>query len=299
MKIAVSGATGFIGRHVLSELARHPVEVVVMTRAATKRGIDPCVKTVQLDINTHMEDTFDLLGRPDALIHLAWGGLPNYRSLHHYETELPNHYRFLSGLVRGGLSALVVTGTCFEYGMQSGQLSEDMLARPDNPYGFAKDTLRRQLEYLCGNKSFKFAWPRLFYLHGEGQAENSLLPQLKRAVESGERVFNMSGGEQLRDYLPVADVAKSIVMLALNKADIGAVNICAGQPISVRQFVEKMIAEHEWDIKPNLGYYPYPDYEPLAFWGNRAKLTAFKKAIDAALVAETAMSSSCANICKS
>ena len=104
------------------------------------------------------------MGRPDVLIHLAWGGLPNYRSLHHFEHELPIQYRFLSDLVRSGLSGLVVAGTCFEYGMQSGQLSEDMGSCPDNPYGFAKDALRRQLEYLHEVNSFALTWARLFYI---------------------------------------------------------------------------------------------------------------------------------------
>ena len=281
MKVAVTGAAGFIGRHVLSELARHSMDMVAVTLPGTGDSFsNPQIETVPLDISTAPGDAFDRLGRPDVLIHLAWGGLPNYRSLHHIEQELPNQYRFLSGLVRSGLSTMVVAGTCFEYGMQSGQLHENMETRPDNPYGFAKDTLRRELEYLRKSQPFAFAWSRLFYLYGDGQAANSLLPQLQRAVERGDEFFNMSGGEQLRDYLSITDVAKNIVMLALNRADIGAVNICAGQPVSVRKFVEGVIAERKWDIKLNLGHYAYPDYEPMAFWGSRAKWDAFASSVN-------------------
>lgn len=273
MKIAVTGATGFIGRQVLSELVRHSIEVVAVARtlsAVNSAALD--VETVRLDMADTPDKAFDRLGRPDVLIHLAWGGLPNYRSLHHFEQELPMQYRFLSGLVRSGLAGLVVAGTCFEYGMQSGELSEAMDARPNNPYGFAKDTLRQQLEYLRENQPFALTWTRLFYLYGDGQAESSLLPQLKRAVEQGHEVFNMSGGEQLRDYLSVNDVARNLVVLALNKADIGVVNICSGKPVSVRKLVEGWIEENGWKIRLNLGHYPYPDYEPLAFWGSRRKL---------------------------
>jgi dTDP-6-deoxy-L-talose 4-dehydrogenase (NAD+) len=269
MKIAVTGATGFIGRHVLTELARHGVEVTAITRNAAAL---PCANVVQLDIQAAPSDAFDLIGRPDALIHLAWGGLPNYRSLHHFEQELPTHYRFLKNLVASGLRNLVVVGTCFEFGMQSGPLSETMEARPDNPYGYAKDSLRRQLEYLRAAHPFNLTWARLFYLYGEGQAESSLLPLLSKAVARGELSFDMSGGEQLRDYLPVAEVARSLVALALKQADPGVVNICSGQPISVRKLVEGWIAENGWSIELNLGRYPYPDYEPMAFWGDRRKL---------------------------
>jgi dTDP-6-deoxy-L-talose 4-dehydrogenase (NAD+) len=192
--------------------------------------------------------------------------------LHHFEEELPAHYRFLKALVEAGLKNLLVTGTCSEYGMQSGPLSENMETQPVNPYGFAKDTLRRQLEYLQRVIPFSLTWTRLFYLYGEGQAENSLLPQLKRAVERGDRVFNMSGGEQLRDYLPISEVAKYIVSLAMTRCDNGVVNVCSGQPISVRKLVEGWIRENGWSIDLSLGQYPYPDYEPMAFWGDQNKM---------------------------
>jgi dTDP-6-deoxy-L-talose 4-dehydrogenase (NAD+) len=225
-----------------------------------------------MDLRDPSANVFDLLDRPDALIHLAWTGLPNYKSLHHFEEELPAQYRFLKNLVESGLQNLVVTGTCFEYGMQSGLLNEDLPTRPSNPYGFAKDVLRRQLEYLQQVQPFNLTWARLFYLYGEGQAENSLLPQLRKAVEQGHKVFNMSGGEQLRDYLPVAEIGKHLVSLAMMDQDHGIVNICSGNPISVRNRVEGWIKENGWFIDLNLGYYPYADYEPMAFWGDRKKL---------------------------
>ena len=131
MRIAVTGATGFVGRHVLSELTRHPVHVVAGTRNTSANNLDGAdVEVVQLDINDSFGNAFALLGKPDVLIHLAWGGLPNYRSLHHFETELPMQYRFLRDLVQSGLSGLVVAGTCLEYGMQSGELFEVMDGHP-------------------------------------------------------------------------------------------------------------------------------------------------------------------------
>ncbi|MBU2621309.1 MAG: NAD-dependent epimerase/dehydratase family protein [Proteobacteria bacterium] len=275
-RVLVTGAGGFIGRHVLSELSRHSVDVVALVRDTGNTNLAALGSEIfQLDLQNPPDNAFDLLGRPDVLIHLAWGGLPNYHSLHHFEQELPMQYHFLSGLIRAGLPALVVSGTCLEYGMQSGQLTEEMETRPNNPYGYAKDALRRQLEYLRATQPFALTWARLFYLYGEGQAENSLWPQLKLSVRRGDNTFNMSGGEQLRDYLHVTDVAKYIVMMALNGADIGVVNICSGKPISVRSLVEGWIKENGWKINLNLGYYTYPDYEPMGFWGDRRKLDRF------------------------
>lgn len=274
MRVAITGSTGFIGRHILSLLANQPdVDIVAVTR---ELSIDQCQLSrknlIQFDLQNPPSNAFDLMGKPDVLIHLAWGGLPNYNSLHHFDKELPMHYKFLQGLVQSGLGSIVVAGTCSEYGMLSGPLSEDMETQPNNPYGFAKDVLRRQLEYLKAVLPFALSWARLFYLYGEGQAKNSLFPQLKCAVEQGEKNFNMSGGEQIRDYLPVSDVAKYLVALALTKNDGGVVNICSGKPISIRKLVEGWIQENGWSINLNLGYYPYPDYEPMAFWGVRNKL---------------------------
>ncbi|MCR4330345.1 MAG: NAD-dependent epimerase/dehydratase family protein, partial [Patescibacteria group bacterium] len=201
--------------------------------------------------------------------------LPNYKSLHHFETELPRQYHFLKTLIEAGLPSLLVTGTCFEYGMQSGSLSEEMVTLPGNPYGLAKDVLRKQLEFLRAVKPYNLIWARLFYMYGESQPNTSLYPKLMDAVSRGDKVFNMSGGEQLRDYLPVEVIASNIARLAIDKSYNGTVNVCSGKPISVRRLVEGWLQENGWKIELNLGHYPYPDYEPMAFWGERHRLDAF------------------------
>jgi nucleoside-diphosphate-sugar epimerase len=276
LKVAVTGASGFIGRHVLRELARHSVEVTAVTRDAAKlANVGKDVRVVELDIGSPHADDYERLNRPDVLIHLAWDGLPNYYSLHHFELELPRQYLFLKGLIEAGLPSLLVTGTCFEYGMQSGILSEKLLPLPCNSYGYAKDALRRQLVFLQGKYSFAFTWARLFYMYGEGQHKRSLYEQIREAVLRGDKVFNMSGGKQLRDYLPVCEVARMIVMMAMRHCGVGVVNICAGKPISIRELVEQWVRENDWHIELNFGHYPYPDYEPMEFWGERRRLDSF------------------------
>ena len=273
MKVAVTGASGFVGRHVLNALLEHKVEVYAITRDTKKLAhLDKSIRVLTLDIKDCNDNVFEKIGAPDTLIHLAWDGLPNYKSLSHFETELPKQYTFLKSLIDGGLNSLFVAGTCFEYGMQSGALSADMETKPSNPYGYAKDALRKQLEFLKAINSFNLTWARLFYIYGENQASTSLYSKLVEAVKRGDKVFNMSGGEQLRDYLPVQEVARQIVKLAVAKHSYGLVNICSGIPISVRDQVEKWLHENNWEIQLNLGYYPYPDYEAMAFWGEKKHL---------------------------
>lgn len=269
MRVAVTGARGFVGRHVIGELAIRNVEVVATERPGVDRDRPAAVNVrwVALDIARPPENCFAAIGRPDVLLHLAWSGLPNYRSPRHLETELPNQLRFLSNAVRNGLPALVVTGTCLEYGPQSGALAPNLATRPDTSYGAAKDTLRSKLQELQEHHPYQLTWARLFYTYGEGQSPSSLFAMLHAAVAAGQRQFPMSGGEQLRDYLPVREVARRLVELASNPADRGPINICAGKPISVRRLVESWIEQNGWSIEPKYGELPYPDHEPMEFWG--------------------------------
>lgn len=273
MRIAVTGASGFVGRHVLQELLRHEVKIVAAIRDATHAiGLHKSIEVAILDLAQPPDDPFTLLGKPDVLIHLAWNGLPNYTSLHHFATELPRQYRFLKGMVEAGLSSVVATGTCLEYGMQYGCLSETTPTQPENAYGHAKDALRRQLEFLRSKRPYSLTWARLFYMHGKGQPASSLYPRLLEAVDRGDDSFPMSGGEQLRDYLPVEQVAQKVVRLALIRRNIGVVNICSGKPISVRNLVDGWLQVNGWSIKLQLGAIPYPAYEPMAFWGDASRL---------------------------
>jgi len=273
MKIAVTGASGFIGRHLLPILIKNGHEVIAVVRDKNKiTDLHIACHVVEHEIGTENNDIFTKLGKPDVLLHLAWGGLPNYKSLHHINDELPTHYQFIKVMVESGVKHVAVVGTCFEYGMQLGELSENLETRPNNPYGYAKDALRKHLQFLQDENNFNLIWMRLFYMYGDDQPDNTLYSQLRLAVSRGEVMFNMSGGEQLRDYLHIDEVVQKIVELACMKKDIGVINVCSGVPISVRRLVEQWIKGNEWDIKLNLGYYPYPDYEPMAFWGEREKM---------------------------
>ncbi|OIN53513.1 NAD-dependent epimerase/dehydratase family protein [Pseudomonas costantinii] len=274
MKVLVTGASGFIGRHVVARLLERGHTVTAVARNA-KRTLPlnwpDTVRFLACDIHDPLLDVA-VFGEIDAVIHLAWPGLPNYKALFHFEQTLPADYRFLKALVARGYKHLLITGTCFEYGMQAGSLDETMPTAPDNAYALAKDTLRRNLQALLAEFSFTLQWARLFYTYGEGQNPGSLLALLDRALLAGDAEFPMSQGEQLRDYLPVETVAQHLVSLLEHSESEGIFNICNGTPISVRRLVEEHVTKKGGSIKLRLGHYPYSPLEPLAFWGSPGKL---------------------------
>ncbi|TXI35145.1 MAG: SDR family oxidoreductase [Niabella sp.] len=281
MKVLVTGATGFIGNYVVNELLRRNCEVVATSRTPPDEKVEWLPKVIYkpLDISNtnNNENLFEYFEQPNCLIHLAWEGLPNYKSEHHLTHNLPSQKWFVEKLISEGVKNINIIGTCFEYGMQEGELKEDVLAIPDNPYAKAKNELRIFVEDLSKEFSFSFKWLRLFYMYGKGQAANSLIPQLEAALEKGDASFNMSGGEQVRDFLPVKKVATYIVDTALQNEMNGVINICSNQPVSVKEFVLNYLEQKNKTIRLNLGYYPYADFEPMRFWGNNEKLKSIQK----------------------
>jgi nucleoside-diphosphate-sugar epimerase len=281
-KILVTGATGFIGQYVIEELLRCGHRVIASSAHPDKAmqtawyskveykpfdltGFDPAI------------DYYRFFGEPDCLIHLAWEGLPNYKASFHLESNFPRHAAFLENMVRQGLGDITVSGTCFEYGMQEGALREDMKAMPANSYAQAKDSLRMRLEELQKEHPFVLKWVRLFYMYGKGQNPNSLLSQLDKALAEDRKSFNMSGGEQVRDFLPVEKVADYLVRISMQQKITGIINCCSGRPVTVKRFVEDYLIRINKDISLNLGFYPYADYEPMQFWGDREKLNAIQE----------------------
>jgi dTDP-6-deoxy-L-talose 4-dehydrogenase (NAD+) len=282
IKVLITGATGFIGNCVVEELLkRNNYDIITTSIDSIERAKEFSwfnkVEYIECNLNESNDNYYTFFKEPDILIHLAWQGLPNFKELFHFESNLMNNYNFLKNIIKNGLKDVNVIGTCLEYGLKSGCLSEELDTQPNTAYGLAKDTLRKFIEHLLQFYNFSLKWIRLFFMYGKGQTPKSIIPQLEKALENNEEVFNMSGGEQLRDYLPVENVAKYIVEISIQKDITGIINCCSGKPITIKDFVVDFLKQRNKSIKLNLGYYPYPDYVPMAFWGDNTKLMSILK----------------------
>jgi nucleoside-diphosphate-sugar epimerase len=281
MRVLVTGATGFIGNYVVEQLLDRGHQVIASSfniETAKQKNWFNKVTYIQHTISQiSNENLFEKFQKPDCLIHLSWGHLNNFKNQIHIDEELPNHLTFLKNLIENGLKDLTCIGTCLEYGLQEGELHEELEPTPIIAYPIAKNLLRIELEKTQKSTPFSFRWIRLFYMYGKGQSPKSILQLLENALQKNEAVFNMSLGEQVRDYLPVSLVSENIIIFALQQKVSGIINCCSGVPITIKQLVEDYLKTHQKNITLNLGYYPYTDYEPMKFWGSTKKAnTIFK-----------------------
>lgn len=275
MKVLITGATGFIGNHVVMALLERGHDVIACSRNRDAAYTFPWfsrVKFLPVRVEERERGLFELAGRPDVLIHAAWDRLDDYRDPWHFEQASIEHYVFIRDLVQAGLQRCVVLGTCLEYGLQEGALREDMESKPVLAYPLAKHILRQLLAGLQAQHQFKLQWLRLFYMYGPGQRSSALLAQLDAALAAGKKSFDMSPGDQLRDYLPVNEMSGLICDVAERDDFDGVVNCCSGRPTSVLDLVRNRLHERGATIELNTGRYPYPVYEPRAFWGDRKRL---------------------------
>jgi dTDP-6-deoxy-L-talose 4-dehydrogenase (NAD+) len=270
MKILITGASGFIGQNLISNLLKKNHKVSIITRKLSnvkKFKWSSKVEIFEKNLNFLNKKDYHKFSSNDVVIHLAWDGLPNYNDKIHFENYKIS-LDFIKKIIDLGIKHLIITGTCFEYGLQNGCLKEHGKTNPKNNYGLAKENLRREIFTYSKKKKIIIKWARLFYLYGKGQNKKSLIGQLEEKIRNKEKNFFMSKGDQLRDYMNIKDVCKRICKLVENDYINGVVNICSNKPITVENLVLKYLKNKKKNIKLIKGYYKYNSYEPMNFWGH-------------------------------
>lgn len=284
MKILISGATGFLGKYVLKELSLTGHEVILLVRSrASMIEVNqdyPEFSFYELDYLNGLE-TFTPDSSFDVFLNLAWGNLDDFQSSHHLNLELPAQKNLLGWAISAGIKSIVSVGTCLEYSNLQGELNENSPCGSEIPYAMAKNQLREFLREQCSLSRFDLTWVRLFYFYGPGQQDRTLFGQLVNAVRQKHKVFNaLSQGFQELDYMHVEDVAKSLVRILLTRQSHGEVNICSGQPRTLREIANQWIRDFEWDVQISWGSQESREYESFPFWGSTRKLAAIKAICD-------------------
>jgi dTDP-6-deoxy-L-talose 4-dehydrogenase (NAD+) len=246
--ILLTGASGFVGRQVLRELAARDCNVRLIVRAGSQSQIAPldAIEAVVATPDLWSESVAwcaDVCRDVDCVIHIAWYAEPgDYLQSSKNRDCLEGTLRLAQGAIEARVRRFVGIGTCFEYDLSAGHLSVETALRPSTPYAEAKATAFTELSRLLPHQGIEFAWCRLFYLYGEGEDERRLVPYLRGKLTAGEPAA-LTSGEQIRDYLDVRDAGRMIVEAALSAAR-GPLNICSGIPTTIRQLAERIADEY-------------------------------------------------------
>jgi dTDP-6-deoxy-L-talose 4-dehydrogenase (NAD+) len=284
MKILVTGASGGFGQIVINDLLKSGFNIIATSKDFEKaKTLDfyHKVEYIPYDIiNSNFDlNLFEFFKKPDVLIHLAWNNLNDYRSELHETLILDSHKVFINNLISNGLKNINVIGTCYEYGLQEGELFEYMEPKPTLPYPIAKNKLRLYIESLQKTFHFNLKWIRIFYVFGETVGRKNLFTSLNEAIKNGEKTFDMSGGEQIRDFLSPQEISKLIVEISIQINTTGIINCCSGIPVKLKDYIQEYLQKNNSSIKLNFGVYPYANYEPMICWGSTKKLNSINSNI--------------------
>ncbi|KUI10550.1 oxidoreductase [Mycolicibacterium acapulense] len=252
MTVTLTGATGFVGGQVLSNLLERGCSVRVLVRDPSRLQDVSCHGGVELahthDLFAEAPDRLErLLDGTTTLVHAAWHGGPG-----HFTSPL--NLNCLTGTINlanafaavGGLR-FVGVGTFAEYDPSAELMTIDTALAPNTLYGACKASAFHVVRCLLDAQDVSFAWCRIFNVYskdsdGEGANERGLVSYIRGQLRAGETAL-LTRGDQERDYLDVRSAAGRIVDVALGEQQ-GAVNICSGEPVTVRQLAERIADEY-------------------------------------------------------
>lgn len=268
MKIAVTGAGGYLGRGVVKSLLDKGHEVV-----ASGFGLDDVdgrAERVEGDIFS-LEDPFTVLGRPDVLLHMAWrDGFSHYSDAH--MNDLPKHFDFIRTMVEGGLKKVCAVGSMHEIGFFEGSINEATPCWPVTPYGISKNALRALVESYAKKKEISFQWLRGFYIVGSDARGASIFSKIAAAAAKGQEHFPFTLGQNQYDFIDYLDFCEKVA-LAVTQDDVnGIINICSGRPEKLADRVQRFIKENGFDITLDYGAFPDRPYDSKAVWGDSTKI---------------------------
>ncbi len=270
MKILVTGADGYIGRHIVNNLLDLGHEVIAVDIHTD--DINDKAEKKKLNLFTaDLTNVYTSLGSPDVCLHMAWRDGFVHNSVNHVG-DLSSHYRFLVALMEQGLKHVAVMGTMHEVGYWEGKIDENTPCNPISMYGIAKDALRRSMIAYCKSNSILLQWLRGFYILGDDKKNHSIFSKLLQADEQGQELFPFTTGKTKYDFINVDELAEQISK-AVTQTDVtGIINCCSGNPITLAERVENFIKEHKLKIRLNYGAFPDRPYDSPIIFGDNEKI---------------------------
>jgi len=257
-RILITGADGFLARHLLKEVSVRAYEIVATVRnrarklAYEREGYRAFVCDVADAINV---GRIIGLSRPDALIHLAGVSHPSEAAtdpLAAHQSIVGAWANILDAVRRIAPAArLLMASSCEVYGLagQDGNpVPESTPAQPISVYGSFKWEAEEVARVFMRHYGLNVIIARPFHYLGSGQPQRFLLAAAARRIAEWDPSGN---GDELRlpdlssrrDLLHVQDVAAAYLKLIENGRPGEVYNICSGHTMTCREAVEALLSE--------------------------------------------------------
>jgi nucleoside-diphosphate-sugar epimerase len=245
----VTGASGFIGAHLVSRLLSEGRRVTVLARSPGALPAEWRDRVRIIACNDFAAGNLRrLLDEPvETVFHLAaYGVKPTHRDIDEMlriNVELP---AALVRLCTEWRARMVMAGTFSEYRSPSAQtqLTEDSPLEQGKLYGSSKAAGGLMTSAIANSSGTGFRLLRLFKAYGAGEAPHRLLPALVSGLGKRERVA-ISAGTQVIDFVYIDDVIEAILRADAHCRDRGGIatwNVATGCAHSVREFAEHVVA---------------------------------------------------------
>ena len=264
-KVLITGANGYIGRHVVTAALNKGLTVLAADFDFDE--VDDRVIQVTHSIFSDDDDLFEKLGSPDVIIHLAWRNGFVHNSETHIE-DLANHYHFLQRMVDNGVKQIAVMGTMHEIGYHEGAIDEQTPTNPQSLYGIAKNALRDILFNITQNTETVVQWLRAYYIVGDDARGSSIFAKLVQAEHEGKETFPFTTGKNKFDFINIDVLAKQIVTTISQDEFSGIINVATGLPETLASRVERFITDNDFKIKLTYGAFPDRPYDSPGTWAD-------------------------------
>ncbi|WP_394771448.1 NAD-dependent epimerase/dehydratase family protein [Lacisediminihabitans sp.] len=270
--VVVTGAAGYIGRHVVSALLDQGARVTAIVRPLSRRDVDSRAAVVEADVLAPGVDLVSLAGSADALVHLAWQDGFSHNAPSHIEL-LSSHFRFLRLAALGGTRRIAALGSMHEIGYWEGAIDADTPTNPTSLYGIAKDALRRALFQSLGD-DVTLQWLRSYYIYGDDRNNRSIFTKLLEAADAGKSRFPFTSGKNRYDFIEIDELARQIATVSLQDEVRGIINCSSGTPVALGDKVEEFIASRNLGLTLEYGAFPDREYDSPAVWGDATTIRA-------------------------
>ncbi len=264
LSVLVTGATGFIGPHLVRRLVAAGARVTCpVVSQAERRSLPSGVAAHVLDLrDAEAVPAAVRAVQPALVFHLAAVGVTEFgvNPLTAVQVNVTGTLNLLLALAGSGYRRLVFVGTSHEYGDNPPPFREDQPPAPANVYAASKSAAWLFCRMYHQTQNWPLVGVRPFGVYGPGQRPPAFLPALIRSALRGHN-FAMTGGEQVRDLVYVEDVVEGLLRAAATPGVEGQVfNLCSGQGVSLAELARRVVALMGDPVRVELGALPYrPD----------------------------------------